>query len=229
MPHDTGSKVLLAFAPRATRTPAEAAPPAEPDDVELLRRVAGGSSEALGAFYDRNAGLVLSVLQRMLGENGEAEEVLQEAFLQVWREARRYDPERSSPRGWLLLLARSRALDRIRAATARQRREEALGREDGGRARAVAPLGSRRLEHLDQRRRIGWALERLPPEQRRVIELAFFHGLSQTEIAAHLETPLGTIKSRALLAMKKLRAILAQEREATRPEIPTARTASPAC
>lgn len=219
MPQDPGSKTLL-FTPRTPR-PVAPAPQGEPD-FDLLRQIAAGSSEALGTFYDRHAGVTLGLLQRMLGENGEAEEVLQEVFFQVWREARRYDPGRSSPRGWLLLLARSRALDRLRAATARQKREEKLGREA---AVAAAPIGSRRLEHRDRQRRIGSALESLPPEQRRVVELAFFHGLSQTEIAEHLGAPLGTVKSRALMAMKKLRSLLSEDETPT----PQPRKISRAC
>lgn len=217
MPEDYGTMALLTFEPRALE---EAGPEPEPAaiaaagpqaevDVDLLRRIAGGSSDALASFYDRYSSLVWGLLRRMLGESGEAEEVLQEAFLQVWRDARRYNPERASPRGWLLLIARSRALDRLRRRSALQRREEAIAREDAG--RAIAPLGSRRLEHRETRQRISSALDRLPREQRRVIELAFFYGLSQTEIAAHLGAPLGTIKSRALLGMKRLRAIFASE------------------
>ena len=209
MPEDDGTKALLTFIPRAAGEAAAATGPDE-SDFDLLRRVAGGSNAALGAFYDRYSGLVWGLLRRMLGESGEAEEVLQEAFLQVWRDADRYNPERATPRGWLLLIARSRALDRLRKRAALQRREEAIAREAAG--RAAAPLGSRRLEHLESRQRINSALDRLPREQRRVIELAFFHGLSQTEIAAHLGAPLGTVKSRALLGMKRLREIFAGER-----------------
>jgi RNA polymerase sigma-70 factor (ECF subfamily) len=213
MPEENGSTALLTFAPRAGREASE--PPTEMD-MDLLRRVAGGSDEALGLFYDRYSGLVWGLLRRMLGESGEAEEVLQEAFLQVWRDAGRYDPARATPRGWLLLIARSRALDRLRKRAALQRREEAVTREEAG--RAAAPLGSRRLEHLESRQRIHSALERLPREQRRVIELAFFHGLSQTEIAAHLGAPLGTVKSRALLGMKRLRQIFAADGEIGLPQ-----------
>jgi len=210
MPEENGSKALLTFAPRIPHE--AAAGQGEAQDFELLSRVAGGSNAALETFYDRYSGLVWGLLRRMLGESGEAEEVLQEAFLQVWRDAKRYDPGRATPRGWLLLIARSRALDRLRKRAAIERREEAIAREAAG--RAVAPLGSRRLEHLDDRDRITSALDRLPREQRRVIELSFFHGLSQTEIAAHLGAPLGTVKSRALLGMKRLREIFAAERDA---------------
>lgn len=173
-------------------------------DLGLLREIADGSGEALGLFYDRHASLVLGLLCRILGDRNEAEEVLQEVFLQVWKSARRYDPGRSSPRGWLLLLARSRALDRHRGTTARRRREVEAARSE----HSVAPLGTRRLELSESRRRIGSALDRLPPEQRRVIELAFYEGLTQTQIAEKLGAPLGTVKSRALLAMKKLREML---------------------
>jgi len=213
----TLSAPLLSFSQGASRYcpkqgPAEAAKPADPDlDRGLLREIAAGSGEALGLFYDRHAPLVLGVLCRMLSDRNEAEEVLQEVFLQVWRDARRYDPERSSPRGWLLLLARSRALDRHRGTAARRRREDEAARSAV--TRAAIPLGTRRLEHGESQRRIGSALDRLPPEQRRVLELAFWEGLTQTQIAEALGAPLGTIKSRALLAMKKLRAVLGGELE----------------
>ena len=211
MSEDSGSTALLTFGPRLSHE-AAAVGSADAQDIAILSRIAAGSNEALGTFYDRYSGLVWGLLRRMLGESGEAEEVLQEAFLQVWRDAKRYDSQRATPRGWLLLIARSRALDRLRKRAAIQRREEAIAREAAG--RAAAPLGSRRLEHLDDRQRISSALDRLPREQRRVIELSFFHGLSQTEIAAHLGAPLGTVKSRALLGMKRLREIFAAERDA---------------
>jgi RNA polymerase sigma-70 factor (ECF subfamily) len=212
MPEDQGTKPLLTFGPRsageAEHLPSAADPHAEVE-VELLRRIAAGSGDALGAFYDRYSSLVWGLLRRMLGESGEAEEVLQEAFLQVWRDAGRYDPGRATPRGWLLLIARSRALDRLRKRAAIERREDTVAQEAA--SLAVAPLGSRRLELLERRLRISSALDRLPREQRRVIELAFFHGLSQSQIAAHLGAPLGTVKSRALLGMKRLRQIFASE------------------
>jgi len=179
-------------------------------DFDLLHEIAAGSGEALGLFYDRHAPLTLGLLCRMLGDRSEAEEVLQETFLQVWRHARCYDPELSSPRSWLLLIARSRALDRHRGATARRRRENEAGRRAA--TRVAAPMGTRRLEHRESRRRIGFALDRLPAEQRRVVELAFYEGLSQTQIAETLGAPLGTVKSRALLAMKKLREMLGEEK-----------------
>ncbi len=206
----TLSAPLLPFSTGASRYfPPQAEKPSE-IDLDLLREIGAGSGTALGRLYDRHASLVLGLLCRMLSDRNEAEEVLQEVFLQVWRDARRYDPQRSSPRGWLLLIARSRALDRYRGTTARRRREDEAAR--GTVTRAAAPLGTRRLEHGESRRRIGSALDRLPPEQRRVLELAFWEGLTQTQIAEALGAPLGTIKSRVLLAMKKLRTMLGEEK-----------------
>ena len=188
-----------------------------PQDPDLhdLRKIAAGCGASLAAFYDRHAAMTMGLLCRILGDRNEAEEVLQEVFLQVWRDAHRYDPERATPRGWLLLIARSRALDRLRSTTSRQRREDEMMRSEGG--RAIAPLGTRRLEQHERQRRIGSALERLPREQRQVIELAFYEGLTQTQMAAHLGAPLGTVKSRVLLAMKKLREILADEADGLTP------------
>lgn len=176
-------------------------------EVHLLGRIAAGDRDAFTELFDRQSPLVLGVLTRVLRSRAEAEEVLQEVFLQVWRDARRYVPERASPRGWLLMLARSRALDRIRSRQAREQREEAVA--GGGRGGAVAAaVGSARLEAEERRRQVQAALGGLPEEQRRCVELAFFDGLTHTEIAARLATPLGTVKSRVLLGMRKLRQVL---------------------
>jgi RNA polymerase sigma-70 factor (ECF subfamily) len=209
MPQDPKSDVLMLFPPRARRRDDAFRMASDDPDLPLVRAIAAGEGEALGQLYDRHSPLALGLLRRMLGNLNEAEEVLQEVFLQVWRDARRYDPERATPRGWLLLIARSRALDRLRSTASRHRREDEMMRNEGG--RAIAPLGTRRLEQHERQRRIGSALERLPREQRQVIELAFYEGLTQTQMAAHLGAPLGTVKSRVLLAMKKLREILADE------------------
>lgn len=190
---------LLAFRP---------APPPEPADLDLVERLAEGDEAALAALYDRYASLVLGFLVRLLGAAGEAEEVLQEVFLQAWRQADRYRRELASPRGWLLMLARSRALDRLKSAQASRRREEAVVAEG---PRSMAPVGSERLEGEERRQCVRSALGGLPPSQREAIELAFFEGLSHTEIAARLGAPLGTVKSRVLLGMRKLRQLLAAE------------------
>jgi len=180
-------------------------PPPPQDDAELVRRIAGGDGDALSKLFDLHSPVALGLLSRMLGARSEAEEVLQEAFLQVWTQADRYDPARSSARGWILMLARSRALDRLRRRVARQRREEESVEESN---LSIHPVGTERLEESERRSQVSTALGVLSPEQRHCIELAFFEGLTHTQIAERLKAPLGTVKSRILLGMNKLRQAL---------------------
>jgi RNA polymerase sigma-70 factor (ECF subfamily) len=177
------------------------------DDVDLLRRIATGDGDALARLFDLHSPVALGLLVRMLGDRAEAEEVLQEAFLQVWMQADRYDPERSSPRGWVLMLARSRALDHLRRRAARRRREDESAEEEA-RLSLVQPEGTARLEAAERQSRISSALSLLSPDQRHCIELAFFEGLTHSQIAERLKAPLGTVKSRILLGMSKLRQAL---------------------
>ena len=179
-------------------------PNAHEDDF-LMGRVAAGDRDAFARLFDRSSPAVLGLLVRMLGRRSEAEEVLQEVFLQVWRQADRYEPGRSTPRGWILVLARSRALDHLRSREARQRREAEISAGDPKEER---PQGTEGLEASERHARVSSALALLPPEQRRCIELAFFEGLTQTEIASRLAAPLGTVKSRIHLGMSKLRQVL---------------------
>jgi RNA polymerase sigma-70 factor (ECF subfamily) len=179
-------------------------PSAHEDDF-LMGRVAAGDRDAFARLFDRSAPAVLGLLVRMLGRRSEAEEVLQEVFLQVWRQADRYEPGRSTPRGWIVVLARSRALDHLRSREARQRREAEISAGDPKEER---PQGTEGLEASERQARVSSALALLPPEQRRCIELAFFEGLTQTEIASRLAAPLGTVKSRIHLGMSKLRQVL---------------------
>jgi RNA polymerase sigma-70 factor (ECF subfamily) len=177
----------------------------ERDDTYLLHRIAAGDGDALTELFDRHSPVVLGLLVRIVGGRAEAEEVLQEVFLQAWMQADRYDEERATPRGWLLMLARSRALDRLRRRETQRRREDEAA---GGAGDAVVPMGTARLEAAERRSRIGAALGILSPEQRNCIELAFFEGLTHTQIAERLQAPLGTVKSRILLGMNKLRQAL---------------------
>jgi RNA polymerase sigma-70 factor (ECF subfamily) len=177
-------------------------------DRRLLARVAGREPDALAALFDRHAAAVLGLLTRMLGRHGEAEEVLQEVFLWVWQNPLRYDPARSGLRGWLLVLARSRALDVLRASRSRRLREVGVAQE---RPASFEPVPLEALEERERRRRIAAALGCLPAEQRRCIELAFFGGLSHSQVAARLCQPLGTVKSRIQLGMAKLRVALGGE------------------
>ena len=177
----------------------------ETEDRDLMSRVAARDGGAFARLFEVHAPMALGLLHRILGRRSEAEEVLQEVFLQVWMQADRYEESRSSPRGWILMLARSRALDRLRRRVARQRREDEVAAGEGT---AVRPVGTARLEAAEQRNRVGAALGVLSPEQRHCIELAFFEGLTHTQIAERLKAPLGTVKSRILLGMNKLRQAL---------------------
>jgi len=176
------------------------------EDIHLMGRVAAGDREAFSRLFDRHSPIMLGLLARILGSRSEAEEVLQEVFLQVWRQAGRYEPSRSTPRGWMLVMARSRALDSVRSREARQRREIEVSNE--GLPPATAPLGTAGLEARERNQQVSSALGLLPLEQRRCIELAFFEGLTQSQIAHRLDAPLGTVKSRIHLGMNKLRQVL---------------------
>ncbi len=170
---------------------------------DLMLRVAGGDSVAFAQLFDLHASKVLGSLVALLRRREVAEEVLQETFLQAWSQAERYNPARATPAGWLLMLARSRALDRLRSATARERREERTA-EAPQTARFEQPVGTRQLETEERRRMVVTALGELPPDQRRCLEMAFYDGRSQSEIATRLDMPLGTVKSRVRAAMKKV-------------------------
>ncbi|HVS02860.1 MAG TPA: sigma-70 family RNA polymerase sigma factor [Thermoanaerobaculia bacterium] len=189
----------------AGRAPAEPAG-ADLSDAALVRRVAERREDALAALYDRYGAMLLALARRVLGSDGDAEEVLQDAFVQLWRQAARYDPRRSSVSTWLVLITRSRAIDLLRSRQVRERAAVAAGEEDP--RRHASPEGPASVWYGERRQRVLDALRELPAEQRAVLEMAFFEGLTQTEIAARSDTPLGTVKTRTLLAMKKLRAAM---------------------
>lgn len=181
----------------------------ELSDAELLRRIAEHRQEALATLYDRFAPLLLAVTRRILGNGADAEEVVQEAFVQVWAQAARYDPRRSSVPTWLVLIARSRAIDLLRS---RGVRERAVTAATAGAPSDESPEGPRAVWYEERRSRLAAALEVLPAEQRQVVQQAFFLGMSQREIAEATGLPLGTVKTRTLLAMRKLRESLREEK-----------------
>lgn len=171
----------------------------------LVQRVASGERDALAALYDETSHLVYSLALRILGEEASAEDVVIEVYTHVWRRASAYQSERGSASAWLLTLTRSRAIDALRARK-RNRAREPL--EAANEVQSDAP-GPEDLNVAAERQRfVVRALQALVSEQREAIELAYFGGLSHSEIATRLEQPLGTIKTRIRLGMMKLRETL---------------------
>ncbi|HUP42965.1 MAG TPA: sigma-70 family RNA polymerase sigma factor [Thermoanaerobaculia bacterium] len=184
-------------------------PPRSAADAALVWAVAAGRQDAVAELYDRFAPMLLGLARRVVKDPDDAEEVVQEAFLHLWNRADRYDPARSSVATWLALVTRSRAIDRLRNRSVVDRTHAAAQREADRIDESAA--GAARVLHGERRRRVLAELENVPEEQRQVVELAFFGGLTQREIAQRIGIPLGTVKTRTLLAMKKLRAALRDE------------------
>ena len=177
----------------------------ESADVLLLKRTAEGDAEAFTAFYDQYSPGVFGHLCRLLRLQAAAEDVLQETFCQVWSQAGKFDPTRSSPRAWLFLLARSRAFDYLR----KQRSTTGLDVVEDQPAPALPDA----LESGERVEAIAAALGDLPEEQRRALCLAFYDGMTHEEVAKHQGVPLGTAKTRIRLAMKRLRDWLERSEE----------------
>ncbi len=167
--------------------------------------MAGGDAQALGALYDRYGAILLGLILRILHGRSEAEDVLQETFLQAWQRAGDYDASRGRPFLWLSLLARSRALDRVRAVGARGRAGERAGREPQA---TTAGDASGVVAGAEEAVRVRSALASLPDTERETLSLAYFEGLSQSEIAARTGTPLGTVKTHTRTGLRKLRDLL---------------------
>ncbi len=184
-------------------------PEAAARDRRLMQLIVERESVALAELYDRHSTLLLALARRVLSNAADAEEILQEVFLQVWNQAHRYEHSRSSVATWLVMLTRSRAIDRLRSRQSKERTAAAFEQETT-RTHTSAKATSNVLQ-VERQERLQEHLAELPAEQRHVLELAFYRGLSQSEIAAQTGTPLGTVKTRTLLAMKKLRAALHQE------------------
>jgi RNA polymerase sigma-70 factor, ECF subfamily len=186
------------------------------DDRALLRRMADGDEAALGALYDLWSERVHALALWILKDADDAEDVVEETFWQIWRTAGGYQGQRSAGSTWIMMIARSRALDRLRARKRRADWTAAPGtvsalQDQLDNASPEQP-GSR-VEARDQQAQLATALGNLPPEQRLALELAYFEGLSHGEIAERTSQPLGTVKTRIRLAMQKLRQGLESLRE----------------
>ncbi|MGH3048395.1 MAG: RNA polymerase sigma factor [Gaiellaceae bacterium] len=174
-------------------------------DAHLIQRVAGGDRDAFTELYRRFARPVLAMAVRQLGDNGRAEEAAQETFAAVWRSARSYRPERGSGSAWLYAVARHAIIDR-----ARQRREPVVEVPEEASAEA-GPDEQVELSWLSWR--VHSAVEQLPERERAVLELAYWSGLSQAEIASYLDVPLGTVKTRTRTGLARLATLLDEVRQ----------------
>ena len=173
------------------------------DWLALIKRVADGDQYALSTLYDSTSRLVFGLVLRILNDRSTAEEVILDVYTQVWRQAALYDRSRGAPLAWIVTIARSRAIDRLRSGRLEQQSKEPLDAVGEIRATTVSPEES--TFSSERQQLIRSALDALSPEQREVIELAYYSGLSHTEIAAKLGQPLGTVKTRTRLGMMKLR------------------------
>jgi RNA polymerase sigma-70 factor (ECF subfamily) len=188
-------------------------------DPKLLSRVAKGDFDAFGQLYDQSSVLLFTLACRILGNREEAAQLLQDVYLEVWRKVARYDVGRGTPVAWLVTLTRSRAIERVRS-----------GASPGSHGSAQpfhypktptgedhVPVSVETKEDSELRLTVAKAVAELPAAQREAVEMAYYHGLSHTEIAAKLQQPLGTVKTRIKLAMVKLRALLQSTLEQSHP------------
>lgn len=171
----------------------------------LIRQAAKRDREAFSQLYDRFSALVYTVSMRMLRAPQDAEDLLQEVFVQVWHQADRYSEERGSPEAWIMNITRSRAIDKLRSK--RRMEKTFVLTDDPARAESTENVESSAAQS-ETKLTMNSALANLPEAQRRLLELAYFDGLSQTEIADRLKEPLGTVKTRMRLGIQRLRDVL---------------------
>jgi RNA polymerase sigma-70 factor (ECF subfamily) len=172
-------------------------------DVEMISRISNRDGSAFDLFYDRYAQIIFSLCVRILNDKQEAEDVMQEIFVQVWKQAGKFDSSRASVKTWLFTIARSRSLDRYRSLKAVNKRIDPGAGEDLHLMGSEENLQNKSILELY----VGSALEQLPEEQRKVLELSYYEGLTQEEISEKLREPLGTIKSRIRSGLIRLRSL----------------------
>jgi RNA polymerase sigma-70 factor (ECF subfamily) len=177
-------------------------------DSQLVLAVAGGSSDALGQLYDRYGATVYALARRIVSRLEDAEEVVQDVFAQVWRQAHQYRTERASVAGWIVMLARTRAIDRLRARRARPDEDRGIEPTAAVPVPATGPSPEQSALSADDVKRVRGALGALPEQQRSLLELAYYGGLTHTEIAEKTGIPLGTVKTRIRSGMESLRTVL---------------------
>jgi RNA polymerase sigma-70 factor (ECF subfamily) len=179
--------------------------PGEPTDLELMEGIQQEDPEALSKLYDRYSGIIKALVLRVVHDEPEADDLLQEIFMELWNQARNFSAQKGKPLGWMVTLARRRAIDGLRKKQAYLRAAERFQIETEQQPDAwVHNATDEEITFYDIRVLIRKVINGLPPAQQQAIDLAFFRGMSQREIAAHTNTPLGTVKTRLELGLKKI-------------------------
>lgn len=180
-------------------------------EIELLRRIGMGERQSFEELYDRYSGVLFSTACRILNQQEAAEDLIQEVFVQIWEKAALYDPKRGKPLTWAITLTRNRAIDRLRSIHRRQKLSEEIEREAEIDNYQTDKSSAEEVTTSEKSQIIREAILQLSPDQRCAIDLAFFSGLTQTEIAENLHEPLGTVKARIRRGMTRLRDLLKEE------------------
>src|SRR2546421_3359984 len=179
--------------------------PGAPSDVDLMLGIQSGDADALSQLYDRYNGIVKALILRIIHNDTEADDLLQEVFMEIWNQAKNFSAAKGKPLGWMVTLTRRRSIDALRKKQAYARAEERLQAEPEQRPLAwVQNVTEKEIEAGDTRALMAKVINSLPEAQQQVIELAFFQGMSQREIASHTNIPLGTVKTRLELGLKKI-------------------------
>lgn len=187
----------------------EPEPPSELEtEIDLLRRIGLGDKQAFGELYDRFSGLLFSTAYRVLNQQEAAEDVLQDVFIQIWEKAPLYDPARGKPLTWAVTLTRNKAIDRLRSTQRRARLQDDVEKEASTDLQFDDSDAFEGVASMEKGAMVRAALGRLNAEQREVLEMAFFKGLTQTEIAEQLGKPLGTVKARIRRGMMRMRELV---------------------
>jgi RNA polymerase sigma-70 factor (ECF subfamily) len=179
--------------------------PGAPSDVDLMLGIQAGDADALSQLYDRYNGIVKALILRIIHNDTEADDLLQEVFMEIWNQAKNFSAEKGKPLGWMVTLTRRRAIDALRKKQAYNRAEERLQAEPEQQPLAwVQNTTEMEIRAGDTRALMAKVISSLPEAQQQVIELAFFQGMSQREIASNTNIPLGTVKTRLELGLKKI-------------------------
>jgi RNA polymerase sigma-70 factor (ECF subfamily) len=179
--------------------------PGAPSDVDLMLGIQSGDADALSQLYDRYNGIMKALILRIIHNDTEADDLLQEVFMEIWNQAKNFSAEKGKPLGWMVTLTRRRSIDALRKKQAYARAEERFQAQPEQQPVAwVQNVTEKDIEAGDTRVLMAKVISSLPEAQQQVIDLAFFQGMSQREIASHTNIPLGTVKTRLELGLKKI-------------------------